>query len=84
MGNNLASLQLQINEINNKRVKLQTLKEQAVKQCELIEQKYGVKSLEELKALMDKAQEEYNQQVQLAQEYITNTNQQLAQYTGII
>lgn len=84
MVNNLATLQAQINEINNKRVKLQTLKEQAEKQCELIEQKYGVKSLEELKDLMDKAQTEYNEQILLAQEYITNTNQQLAQYTGII
>lgn len=82
--NNLATLQTQINEINNKRIKLQTLKEEAQKQCEIIEQKYGVHSLEELKELMDKAQTEYNEQLLLAQEYITKTNQQLSQYTGII
>lgn len=81
---NLTELQTQLRDINTKRVKLQTLKEQAEKQCELVEQKYGVKSLEELKILMDKAQEDYNQQVALAQDYITKTNQQLAQYTGII
>ena len=81
---NLTTLQEQINDINKKRIKLQTLKEQAQKQCEIIEQKYGVKSLQELKDLVDKAQEEYNQQVQLAQDYISKTNQQLSQYTGII
>lgn len=81
---NLTALQEQINDINKKRIKLQTLKEQAQKQCEIIEQKYGVKSLQELKDLVDKAQEEYNQQVQLAQDYISKTNQQLSQYTGII
>lgn len=82
--NNLASLQAQINDINNKRIKLQTLKDQAVKQCEVIEQKYGVKSLEELEELMNKAQTEYNEHLLLAQDYITKTNQQLSQYTGII
>ena len=81
---NLTTLQEQINDINKKRIKIQTLKEQAQKQCEIIEQKYGVKSLQELKDLVDKAQEEYNQQVQLAQDYISKTNQQLSQYTGII
>ena len=81
---NLATLQSQLNEINTKRVRLQTLKEQAVKQCEEIQKKYNVSSLEELDVLFKKAQTEYNEQVALAQEYITTTNQQLAQYTGII
>lgn len=81
---NLQQIQSQLNEINNKRVRLQTLVEQANKQCEVIEQKYNIKSLEELKSLMEKAQLEYEQQIKLAEDYITKTNEQLAQYNGVI
>ena len=57
--NNLELLKSQLNDINTKRVRIQTLVEQAQKQCQEIEQKYNVKSLEELKALVDKAELDY-------------------------
>ena len=80
----LQQIQSQLNDINMKRVKLQTLIEQAQKQCEVIEQKYGIKSPEELQELMDKTQKEYEEQLKQAEEYITKTNEQLAQYNGVI
>ena len=82
--NELEQIKAQLNEINNKRVRYQTLKEQAVKQCQSIETKYGIKSLEELEVLMQKAQAEYNQSVQEAQKYIEETNKILLEYSGIL
>ena len=82
--NELEQIQSQINEINNKRIRYQTLKDQAIKQCQDIAQKYGIKSLEELKALVDKANVEYQTAVQSAQKYIEDTNKVFAGYNGIL
>ena len=82
--NELEQIQSQINEINNKRIRYQTLKDQAIKQCQDIEQKYGIESLEELKALVDKANVEYQTAVQSAQKYIEDTNKVFAGYNGIL
>ena len=82
--NELEQIQSQINEINNKRIRYQTLKDQAIKQCQDIEQKYGIKSLEELEALVDKANVEYQTAVQSAQKYIEDTNKVFAGYNGIL
>lgn len=82
--NNLELLKSQLNDINTKRVRIQTLVEQAQKQCEEIEKKYNVSSLEELKVLVDKAELEYQNQVQEAQKYIQETNQVLSTYQGIL
>ena len=82
--NELEQIQSQINEINNKRIRYQTLKDQAIKQCQDIEQKYGIKSLEELKALVDKANVEYQTAVQSAQKDIEDTNKVFAGYNGIL
>ena len=82
--NNLELLKSQLNDINTKRVRIQTLVEQAQKQCQEIEQKYNVKSLEELKALVDKAELDYQKQVEEAQKYIQETNQVLSTYQGIL
>ena len=82
--NNLELLKSQLNDINTKRVRIQTLVEQAQKQCQEIEQKYNVKSLEELKALVDKAELDYQKQVEEAQKYIQETHQVLSTYQGIL
>lgn len=84
MMNELELINSQLNDINAKRVRYQTLIDQAQKQCEEIEKKYNVNSLEELKTLVDKADAEYQQQVQEAQKYITETNQLLASYNGVL
>ena len=80
----LEQIQFQLNEINNERIRYKTLKDQAVKQCQEIEQKYGIKSLAELKALVDKADVEYQATVQAAQKYIEDTNKVFAGYNGIL
>ena len=82
--NNLEQIKSQLNEINNKRIKYQTLKEQAKKQCQEIEKKYGIKSLQELETLMNKANEEYNESLKKAEEYINKANAVFANYQGII
>jgi hypothetical protein len=82
--NELEQIQSQLNEINNKRIKYQTLKDQAIKKCQEIEQKYGITSLEELQALRDKANLEYQASLQEAQKYIEETNKVFASYSGIL
>lgn len=82
--NELEQIKSQLNDINNKRVRFQTLKEQAIAQCKAIEEKYGIKSLDELKALMDKANTSYLKAVQEAQKYIEDTNRVFSEYTGIL
>ena len=82
--NNLEQIKSQLNEVNNKRIKYQTLKEQAKKQCEEIEKKYVIKSLQELEVLMNKANEEYNESLKKAEEYINKANAVFASYQGII
>ena len=82
--NNFQQIQAQLNEINTKRVRIQTLVEQAQKQCSEIEAKYNVKSAEELKALVDKAQLDYEQSLKEAQTYIEETNKVLSTYQGIL
>jgi len=82
--NELEQIKSQLNEIDNKRVRYQTLKEQALAQCKAIEEKYGIKSLAELQALKDKAQTAYDTAVQEAQKYIQDTNRVLSEYGGVL
>jgi len=82
--NELEQIKSQLNDINNKRVRCQTLIEQARKECEEILVKYNVSSIEELKSLVDKTNNEYQQQLSSAKQYIEDTNKVLSQYQGII
>ncbi len=82
--NNIELLKNKLNEINNQRIRIQTLVDQAQKQCEAIQLKYNVNSLEELKILVDKAKQEYEQEVQNAQKYIDETSKVLNSYQGIL
>lgn len=82
--NNIELLKNKLNEINNQRIRIQTLVDQAQKQCEAIQLKYNVNSLEELKILVDKAKQEYEQEVQSAQKYIDETSKVLNSYQGIL
>lgn len=82
--NEIEVIKSQLNDINNKRIKYQTLKEQAIKQCKEIEEKYNIKSIEELEAKVNSLQSEYDNVLQKAQEYITKTNEILSDYSGII
>lgn len=84
MSGNLDSLKQQLNEINTKRVRVQTLIEQAKKQCRLIEQKYNVTSAEELKSLAEFTQAKYEEEVALARKYIEDTNAILSKFNGLM
>ena len=82
--NELEVLKSQLAQINNSRVKYQTLIEQAKAQCDEIMTKYNISSLEELQKLYDIAQAEYQQEVQKAQEYIIESNKILSNISGVI
>ena len=82
--NEIEVIKSQLNDINNKRIKYQTLKEQAIKQCKEIEEKYNIKSIEELEAKVNSLQSEYDNVLQKAQDYIAKTNEILSDYSGII
>ena len=82
--NELETIKAQLNDINNSRVRVQTLIDQAKKQCEEIQQKYGVNSIEELKELVEKAQSDYVNQLGLAKQYIEDTKQALSKFNGIM
>ena len=82
--NELEVLKSQLAQINNSRVKYQTLIEQAKAQCDEIMTKYNISSLEELQKLYDIAQAEYQQEVQKAQEYIIESNKILSDISGVI
>lgn len=82
--NELELINNQLNEINNKRVRYQTLIEQAKNVCKNIESKYNISSIEELKNLVDEAQINYQNNLNEANKYIQEANQIFAQYNGIL
>lgn len=82
--NELEQIKTQLNDINNKRVKYQTLKEQALSKIEEINKKYNIKSIDELKVLVDKAHADYQKSIEEAKIYIEETNKIFSSYQGII
>lgn len=81
--NELEQIKSQLNDINNKIVRITTLKEQAYAQCQEIEKKYNITSLQELQELVTKAQTDYNEEVTRAKEYIQHANSILNEFNGI-
>ena len=82
--NEYETIKKQLEDINNKRVRLQTLKEQAQQECQRIEKKYNVTSSEQLSNLYNEKQNEYNKLLEEVNSYITETQTVLSQYQGII
>lgn len=82
--NDLEMLNKEFQQISSKQIKLETIIEQAVQQCKEIEEKYNIKSEEELKALLDKAQQEYINQVEKVTTYIADAKQALMPYEGLL
>ena len=72
--NELELIKSQLDDVNNKRVRLQTLADQAKQICEGIEKKYNVKSLDELQLLVDNAKIEYEKSLNEAKQYIEDSN----------
>lgn len=70
-------LQKELETVKAKIIKLQTLKEQAQKECSEIEQKFGVHSLEELEKKYNDAKAERDKQVALAWEHISKVKEEL-------
>jgi DNA-binding IscR family transcriptional regulator len=82
--NDLEMLNKEFQQISSKQIKLETIIEQAVQQCKEIEEKYNIKSEEELKALLDKAQQEYFNQVEKVTIYLADAKQALMPYEGLL
>jgi len=81
--NELEQIKAQLNDINNKIVRISTLKEQAMVQCEEIEKKYNVHSPQELLELVNKANVEYQEEVTRARDYIQHANSILNEFNGL-
>lgn len=82
--NDLELLKKELQEVNNKQIRLQTIKDQAIQQCQEIEEKYNIKDEAELKALLDKAEAEYQENITKATTYLVDAKQALEPFEGII
>lgn len=82
--NEIELIKSQLTEINNKRIKYETLKEQAKKHCEEIQKKYNITSLQQLQQLKQQQEQVLQTQIQQAQQYIQEANAVLNSYSEII
>ena len=82
--NELEMLRKEIQEITNKQIRLETIKEQAIQKCKEIELKYNISSEQELKALLDKAEQQYKDNMQKATIYLVDAKQALAPFEGVL
>lgn len=80
----LNGLRDELKVIHDKRIKLSMLKEQAVAKCQEIEKRYNISSELELKQLLDKAEQDYNNKLIEAQSYINKAQEVLLPYEGLI
>ena len=74
----LDELKKELDIINAKIIKLQTLQEQAQKECKQIEEKYGVSNIEELKAKYESAVQQRDEKIRIAEEYLKKVKEDLA------
>ena len=77
-------IQLELKKLQERRIQLSVLKEQAIAKCNEIEQKYGITNEEELKQLLDKAQVEYNNKLSEAVTYIEKAKEAMKPYEGLV
>ena len=80
----LEALKKDFMELNNKRIKLETIVEQAKQQCESIEQKYNIKNEQELKQLLDDAEQNYTKCLSDAVTYLADVRQALIPYENLL
>lgn len=82
--NELETLKNELQEIINKQIRLETIREQAIQQCKEIEDKYGITTEAELKQLLDEAEDQYKTEIEKATIYLIDAKQALAPYEGMI
>ena len=82
--NDLEALKKELQEVVNKQIRLETIAEQAKQQCQQIEEKYNISSVEELQSLLDAAEAEYQNKVTEAMTYITETKMALQPFEGLL
>lgn len=84
MLSDLEMLKKELQDVTSKQIKLETLIEQAKQQCALIEQKYNIKTEEELKQLVASAEKEYMDKIQQATVYLADAKHALLPYEGLL
>ena len=82
--NELETLKNELQEVINKQIRLETIREQAIQQCKEIEDKYNITTEAELKQLVDDAEEKYKTEIEKATIYLIDAKQALAPYEGMI
>ncbi len=82
--NDLEALKKEIQELNNKRIRLETLVEQAKQKCGEIESKYNISNEQELKQLLDAAEEKYKKDLEKAVLYVMDLKNAMQPYENIL
>ena len=82
--NELEMLRAEYQECINRQIRLKTLKEQALLKNKQIEDKYQITNEEQLRQLVDKLQQEYNEKIQEASLKLVEIKQSLSPYEGIM
>ena len=84
MSNDIEVLRQKIQEVNNKIIKLQTISDQAKSRCVEIEMKYNIKNEQELQQLVAKAEEDYQNKVTEALNYLSDAESALLPYEALL
>ena len=82
--NELELLRKELQEVTNKQIRLETIKEQAIQQCKEIEDKYGIHNEQELRNLLEKAEQEYNKNLEQAAIYLADAKQAFEPFEGLL
>ena len=84
MSNDIEVLRQRIQEVNNKIIKLQTISDQAKSRCTEIELKYNIKNEEELEQLVQRAEQDYQDKVTEALNYLSDAESALLPYEALL
>ena len=82
--NELDRLKNELQEVINKQIRLETIKQQAKQQCEEIEHKYNIQDEQQLKELLDKAESDYEDALAQACAYVADAKLALQPYEGML
>lgn len=80
----LQEIKKELENIKVRKTVLQTFIDQANEKCRAIEQKYGIKTQEELEQLLKQEEIKLNTAVEDAEKYLNETSQILAEYESLI
>ena len=82
--NEIETLETEIQQYNEQCIRIQTLIDQASNTCKQLQDKYGIANEQEFKALVDKAQLEYNNKLNEVRQFLEQNKPILEQAQELI